>query len=125
MEYNDNICFYSHNNFKYGYLSNFYPCKFEEDGIIYNCSEQYFMYQKLLTFDPKNEVLKKKLLEEVNPAKIKNIGRQIINYDDKIWNALRYDFMVKAIILKFSQNNDLKLKLLKTGNKKLYEASPI
>ena len=55
----ENIYFWGINNI-HGYMSNFYPCKFIENNITFNCSEQYFMYYKLLQFDKDNIELKKK-----------------------------------------------------------------
>ena len=44
---------------EYGVFSNFYKCNMEcfiNNNIIhFNCSEQYFMYYKCITFDPTNE----------------------------------------------------------------------
>ena len=31
-------------------FSNFYPCQFQLEGKTWNCSEQYFMYHKAMTF---------------------------------------------------------------------------
>jgi len=45
------------------------------------------------------------------------------NYDDKIWNEIRFNIMIDALRLKFNQNEYLKEKLLTTENKTLYEAA--
>jgi len=107
-----------------GYLSNFYKVNFKENNLIFNCSEQYFMYQKCLTFNPKNNILLNKILSEVNSYKIKQFGRQVKNYNESVWNKARYGIMIKALRLKFTQNADIKAKLLSTNPKKLYEVSP-
>ena len=63
---------------QYGLFSNFYPCLFkDEEGVTYTCSEQYFMIQKLKTFDPDNHVLYSQMLREKNPKTVKQYGRQI------------------------------------------------
>ena len=123
METIDKILFYSHYSV-YGYLSNFYPSKFVEDNIEYNCSEQYFMKKKQELFDPNNMVLANKILTNTNPDEIKKFGRQVKNYNDKIWNIKRYNIMKNALRLKFMQNYDIKKKLISTYPKILYEASP-
>jgi hypothetical protein len=51
------------------YLSNFYKCKFEANGIPFCCSEQYFMYRKCLTFDEYNIDLMENILKEKSPFK--------------------------------------------------------
>ena len=40
-----------------GELSNFYPCEFQETGVKFNCNEQYFMFHKVLEFEPENNKL--------------------------------------------------------------------
>ena len=127
MEFEDKIYFYGSKGI-YGYLSNFYKSNFEcfiNNNIIkFNCSEQYFMYYKCITFDINNIELLNTILKETNPIKIKALGRKVQNFDDKIWNLKKYYIMLNALYYKFSQNLVLKKKLLDTGNKILYEASP-
>jgi len=124
METETAIYFYGHKD-AYGWMSNFYPCSFvDPDGIKYNSSEQYFMYKKAQTFDILNENLINNIMSETNPTRIKVYGRCVHNYDDYVWKSIRYAVMKDALLLKFSQNAELKENLLKTGTKKLYEASP-
>ena len=104
-------------------MSNFYSCLFSENNIQFNCSEQYFMYMKCKTFDNNNEKLKNKILQEKSPTKIKKFGRLVKNYNDKIWSEIRYNIMKDGLLLKFTQNKYLYDQLLKTGLKKIYEAS--
>jgi len=123
METQTEIFFYRQNE-KYGYMSNFYKCKFTDlNDIEYNCSEQYFMYIKCLTFDPSNKVLLNNILNETNPGKVKYYGRQVKNYQCDLWNTKRYDIMMDALYYKFSQNNVICKKLIQTGDKLLYEAA--
>ena len=127
MEFEDKIYFYGSKD-NYGFLSNFYKSNFEcfiNNNIIrFNCSEQYFMYYKCITFDKNNIELLNKIIKETNPIKIKALGRKVQNFDDKIWNLKKYYIMLNALYYKFSQNSILQQKLLNTDNKKLYEASP-
>jgi ribA/ribD-fused uncharacterized protein len=117
------IYFYGH-NVPFGFMSNFYKSPFVDyDGIEYNCSEQYFMYKKCLQFDPHNNTLKNNILHETNPTKIKLYGRNVKNYNEHVWNSIREKIMYDANKLKYSQNPDIKQKLILTGNKNLYEAS--
>lgn len=123
METDTEIYFYKLTD-RFGYMSNFYKCKFTDaDGIEYNCSEQYFMYKKCITFDSGNVELLEAILSEKSPTKIKNYGRQVENYEESIWSEKRYNVMLEGLRLKFSQNINLKQKLLETGLKTLYEAS--
>lgn len=109
---------------KYGCFSNFYKCKFvDENNIQYNCSEQYLMYQKCLLFDPTNMDMLRKIMQTNNPVHIKALGRQIKNFNEIIWQRNRENIMHKGLLLKFSQNPDIKKILLQTVNSNLYEAS--
>ncbi len=124
METETEIYFFGIKN-EFGYMSNFYKCEFiDSNGIKYNCNEQYFMYRKCELFDPSNEILKQQILFETSPTKIKKYGRQVKNYSDSVWDSKRYNIMLDGLRLKFSQNDVLRQKLLATGNKTLYEASP-
>lgn len=127
LETDTEIFFYGHTNEKYGFLSNFYSCEFhetkEDNTVTFNYSEQYFMYYKCLLFDPDNKELLNNIINETSPHKIKKYGRLVKNYDDKVWSENRFNVMKNALLLKFSQNEELKNKLLNTGDKTIYEAS--
>ena len=110
--------------------SNWYPCHFivERDGkeLEFFNSEQYFMYEKAMTFDD-TTIAMKILLEGSNPKKAKTLGRMVKNYDDDVWNEKRYQVMVDANMYKYSQSEELKEMLLNEefNGKKFVEASPI
>lgn len=127
MEIENKIYFYGVNN-NYDYLSNFYKCKFEcfinNNIIIFNCSEQYFVYYKCLIFDSSNIKLLNNILEEMEASKIKALGRKVKNFDKNIWDLKKYNIMLNALYYKFSQNIIIKEKLLNTYDKILYEAAP-
>lgn len=123
METQQEIYFYRVSD-KFGYMSNFYKVNFvDENGVKFNCSEQFFMYKKCQIFDPNNNTVLEQILHESNPMKIKEYGRLVQNYNDSEWSELRYNIMINALRLKFGQNQRLKQKLLDTGNKVIYEAS--
>jgi len=121
METDNEILFYSHYGY-WGCFSNFYPCKFKENDIEYNCTEQYLMKKKQELFDPLNQNLSNKILSTINPSEIKKLGRSVKNFNQDIWN--KFKIMKDGLKLKFSQNIELKIKLKDTNNKRLYEASP-
>ncbi len=125
MEIQNEIYFYGLKD-QFSYMSNFYKSPFEtkdKKPLKFWCSEQHFMYHKCLLFDSSNTKLLDKILQSKSATEIKKLGRQVKNYDDKIWNEKRYSIMKEALILKFSQNQDIKEKLLATKDKLLYEAS--
>lgn len=123
METKSAIYFYGTSG-RYGYLSNFYRTTFVVDGITFNCSEQYFMYIKCITFDKDNTALLEDILNETSPTKIKAYGRKVQHYNEKKWSEIRYGVMLRALYYKFDQNPLLKQKLIDTGEKTLYESSP-
>ena len=93
--------------------SNWYPCYFtiEQEG------------KKLEFFNSEaNEILEK----GKNPKTAKALGRKVKNYDDKVWDENRYQVMVYANMLKYSQNQELKEQLLNKefDGKHFVEASP-
>lgn len=110
--------------------SNWHPCHFtipSEDSVkkVFFNSEQYFMYIKAITFGD-TEIAEEILLRGKNPKTAKALGRQVKNYDDKVWNEKRYQVMVDANMLKYSQNEDLKQLLLNKefDGKGFVESSP-
>ena len=118
------VYFYGHTR-PNGEFSNFYSCLFEEAGVKFNCIEQYFMFYKVLEFEPENNKLIDMIMNEKNPTIIKKYGNKkfLKTYNNKIWIKKRYNIMLNGLRLKFTQNKHLKRKLLETGDKNLYEAS--
>jgi len=107
---------------KADYFSQFYKAKFEIDGIVYSCCEQYMMHQKAVLFkDPK---MAENILKETKPTKMKRFGRQVKNFDDATWKEKCQDIVEEGNYAKFTQNEDLKNYLLATGDKTIAEASP-
>lgn len=73
-------------------FSNFYRKPFMYKGHKLLFSEQAFMIEKALQFDPS----KVDLIASVrHPQDAKSIGREIRNYNDRIWSAKRYHAMVR------------------------------
>ena len=104
-----------------GYLSNWYLSDFELDGIKYSSLEQYMMYQKAKYFKDKKSM--DKILETDDPGEIKALGRKVSNYDGNYWNGIRQIVVYRGLLAKFSQNEDLKEKLIGTGDAILAECA--
>ena len=103
-------------------FSQWYEIDFEVDGHKYNCAEQYMMAQKAWLF--KDIEIFTKILDATDPKEIKALGREVKNFDPKIWNLHKFEVVVKGNLGKFGCNPDLKEFLLSTSDKILVEASP-
>lgn len=87
-------------------LSQWFPSNFEdEDGNKYCCCEQYMMAKKAELFGDK-EILQK-ILESKNPEEIFKLGREVKNFDQKIWNRQCQEIVFKGNQFKFKQNKKL------------------
>ena len=71
----------------------------------------------------KDEEVAKEILKTDNVAEIKALGRKVRNFDDKEWNKNKEEIITNGLYAKFSQNDDLKKKLLDTGKAVLVECA--
>lgn len=107
-----------------GVLSNFHRTRIvDENGHEFFCSEQKFMYDKAMTF--KDEEAALKILEITDdPSECKKYGRQVKDFDQKVWDEVKYDIMYRANYLKYSQSENLLEYLASLHEYELVEASP-
>jgi len=119
------IYFYSHSeDEEWGVFSQFYqPCVFtDENGVEYNCAEQWMMASKARLFG--DELTLKKILGSRDPFKIKALGREVNSFDNDKWDGVKYEIVVEGNRLKFGQNPKLGSMLKATGDAVLVEAAP-
>jgi hypothetical protein len=90
--------------------------------LFFNTAEHYLMYSKAMLFGDLE--IAEKILKESGPLSVKHLGRQVKNYNDKIWALHKENIMFSALKLKTEQNPDVKEALMKTGTKVMAEASP-
>lgn len=114
------ICFHNPDE-ENGYLSNWYPSLFIVDEISFSSMEQFMMYRKARCFC--DEAMATKILATDDVAEIKDLGRQVMNYDEHIWNGVRQIVVYEGLLAKFSQNEALKAELKSTGGKILAECA--
>ena len=81
-------------------FSNWYKCDFKIGNVTFNCSEQALMYSKALYF--KDTETAEKILKTKNPRKQKELGRQVSNYEDKMWSDVRQNIMTEILKHKFN-----------------------
>ena len=93
-----------------------------DKNVVYNCCEQYMMAHKALLFDDQQSY--QKIMKESSPKTQQQLGREVKRFNNNTWVQHREGVVEKANFLKFTQHEDLKQRLLKTGQKTLAEASP-
>jgi ribA/ribD-fused uncharacterized protein len=88
---------------------------------------RYMMHRKALLFAPDSPITAQILAvgqPAPHPRQLKKLGRQVPNFSDEVWKRERYGIVLQGNLLKFSQSDELKGKLLATGDRELVEASP-
>ena len=118
MKITDNYVF-----FWSGIYSQWHKAPMTIDKVEYNSCEQYMMHQKALLFGD-NEIAEL-IMKETNPREQKKYGRMIKNFDKSTWDKNCLAIVYEGNLAKFSQNADLKEKMLSTGNRIFVEASPL
>lgn len=99
----------------YDFLSNFYACTIEYQGIWYQSAEAAFQAQKCMNEEDKLGFC------GLSAAKEKRHGRQILLRPD--WDAVKIGFMKEIVRAKFIQNPHLARKLLATGDRQIAEGN--
>lgn len=123
----DYLYFWGHSPSKDGLankscLSQWYASGFEHEGRYFATAEHWMMWHKALTAGDEESAVA--IFIDDDPRRVKAIGRNVRNYDDKKWAAVKYPTVVQGNVLKFGAKKELKDFLLGTGNTVLVEASP-
>ncbi len=98
------------------WLSNFYPCKIELDGLRFHSSEAAYMAQKCASL-----LVKESFTTIINPAEAKEVGKHVRLRSD--WDTHRVLAMTRVVHAKFDQNFDIKDKLIATRDAYLEETN--
>lgn len=98
---------------KYAFLSNFYECDVPFNGTIYRSAESAFQAQKCPEYAKEFQLLSAK--------EAKAISRKIKLRSD--WDQVRTSIMYQIIYSKFYYNEELRQKLLDTGDRNLIEGN--
>lgn len=103
-------------------FSQWHKCSFRAYGIQFCAAEQYMMYMKAILH--KDNKIAQKIIATKDVRKQKELGRQVKNFNNRLWFANCRRIVYEANKYKFLQNEDLKQELLNTGNSYLVETSP-
>ncbi|KAI9653903.1 MAG: hypothetical protein M1831_005588 [Alyxoria varia] len=89
----------------YGYFSQWYMTSMydETSGHTFNCCEQYMMYHKALTLS--DQATASAILRAKSPKDQKRLGRKVKGFSEEAWDRVKFDVVVRANMLKFSQRN--------------------
>jgi len=104
-------------------FSQWYDSPFQVEGQCFLTAEHHMMYQKALLFG--DSVAAERLLAANNPGEAKAIGRQVLGFDQDLWEKHRFSIVVKTNIAKFASHPELRKFLNNTARRVLVEASPV
>ncbi|KAI0691824.1 DUF1768-domain-containing protein, partial [Cytidiella melzeri] len=95
-----------------------------EREIEFLTTEHWMMACKALVFGDA-EVFEEVVAAGVDDMRaVKNLGRMVRNFDDKVWKRVREEVVFVGNLHKFRQNEELRKELLATGERIIVEASP-
>lgn len=100
---------------EYDFLSNFYETPVTYEGITYRNNEAAFQAAKLTDKEARRE------FSTLDASSAKKLGRRVSLRAD--WEEVKNQVMHEICLAKFSQNEQLKTKLLATGNEYLEEGN--
>ena len=100
----------------YYFLSNFYGCPVEYEGILYPGVE--YAYQAAKTLDDEQ---RKDILMSANPGVAKRRGRRVTIRED--WEEIKLDVMRELVSEKFQNHTSLRSDLLDTEDAELVEGN--
>lgn len=126
------VGFCSHNPEKYPADRQFLACfsnwweasikmTIDDTEMTFFCVEQWMMWNKAVVMGDHETA--EKILQSRDPREIKKLGREVKNYDDAKWAAVKFEIVKQGVIAKFQQHSELRDILLKTGTKTIAEAA--
>ncbi|GHM99543.1 hypothetical protein WSM22_10330 [Cytophagales bacterium WSM2-2] len=104
-------------------FSQWFPSPFTVEAVEYKTCEHWMMAHKAQLFHD-HEALER-ILKANTPAEAKKIGREVKNFDPKVWDEKKYECVTTGNVHKFRTNKLFKDYLLNTNDRVLVEASPV
>ena len=104
---------------KYRFLSNFYPCMINMDGMEYPSTEHAFQAAKTLDHEVRDTI---RLIDKAWEVRKYGRDKSKVKLRDG-WNSMRIEVMEVLVTQKFNCHIDLRKKLLATGDEELIEGN--
>lgn len=104
-------------------FSQWFKLPFTVDDIIYQTAEHWMMANKALLFNDLSTF--QKIIYAKSPGEVKELGRQVLGFDEQIWIANRFEIVINGNIHKFNQHPQFADFLTNTNDSVLVEASPV
>lgn len=101
---------------EYRFLSNFFPCRIDWEGITYPSVEH--AYQASKTLDQKE---RRQITNLPTPGKAKRAGQKLKIRPD--WEEVKIPVMESLVCQKFTRHSSLKRLLLATENQEIQEGN--
>lgn len=102
--------------YKYGFLSNFYPCSIKCHGREYSTLEHAYQAYKTL-----NPLERDKIMRASTPGHAKRLGRRVSLRTD--WEKVKVEVMYDLLKRKFARGTDLAVALVETEDAELEEGN--
>ena len=105
-----------------GIYSQWHHAPMTIDGRVFNCAEQWMMYNKATLFGAVGVALA--IMATPRPDEQKALGRKVKGYDDAKWASVAQKIVFDGNLAKFTQHQSLRAQLLATGDALIVECSP-
>ena len=100
---------------EFHWLSNFYSCPVPFEGLTFDSSEAAFQAAKCLDMKERERFL------GLSGGQAKRLGRRVELRSD--WETVKIEIMRQVLKSKFTQNPELREKLIATGDTELIEGN--
>lgn len=100
----------------YRFLSNFWPAEVIFENLTFPSVEHAYQAAKTLSLDQRQDIARL-----ATPAEAKKAGHKLPQRPD--WERVKFDVMEECVRYKFTNHEDLKAKLVATGETELVEGN--
>ncbi|MCA9571622.1 MAG: NADAR family protein [Myxococcales bacterium] len=104
-------------------FSQWYPSRFEVDGVVYRTAEHWMMAGKARLFG--DDATLARILAAPTPREAKALGRKVRGFDQGLWMTHRDAIVREGSLAKYRAHDGMRRLLLDTGDAVLAEASPL